>query len=331
MQRYILRRILLFIPVLLGVVVIIFTLMYITPGDPALSILGENATPEQIQAIHDELGLDDPYIVQLGRYFMNLLKGDMGISFKSGRPVFEEIIARYPYTFKLAFLSTGLGVLIGVVAGIVAAVRQYSILDKALTMFSLFGVSAPSFWIAMVLVVMFSVKLRWLPATGSYELKHWILPVFTLGLQASASIMRMTRSSMLEVIRQDYIRTSRAKGQTEFVTIMQDALLNALVPIITTIGIQICGFLAGAVLVETVFAIPGLGKFIVDSVNFKDYPIVQGGVLWIALNCVIINLLVDILYCFVDPRIKAMHSSGTKEQPVPQLATVEGGVDHGGQ
>jgi peptide/nickel transport system permease protein len=324
MQRYILRRILLFVPVLVGVVVIIFTLMYVTPGDPALSILGENATPEQIQAIRTELGLDDPYIVQLGRYFVNLLKGDMGISYKSGRPVFQEIIARYPYTLKLAFLSTALGVLIGVVAGIVAAVRQYSVLDKVLTMFSLFGVSAPSFWIAMVLVVIFSVKLRLLPATGSYGFKYWILPVFTLGLQASASIMRMTRSSMLEVIRQDYIRTSRAKGQTEFVTVMQDALLNALVPIITTIGIQICNFLAGAVLIETVFAIPGLGKFIVDSVNFKDYPIVQGGVLWIALNCVVINLLIDILYCFVDPRIKALHSSGPKKQSTASLATTEG-------
>lgn len=309
MLRYIFRRTLYIIPVLLGIVIIIFTLMYVTPGDPALSILGENATPEQIEAIHQELGLDDPYLVRLGRYFINLLKGDMGNSYKSGRPVIHEILARYPNTLKLALLSTVFGVVIGVVAGVISAVKQYSLLDKSCTMFSLFGVSAPSFWIATILVLIFAVKLKWLPATGSYGPEYWILPVFTLGLQASASIMRMTRSSMLEVIRQDYIRTARAKGQKEFITITRHALRNALVPIVTVIGIRITGFLAGAVLVETVFAIPGLGKFIVDSVNFKDFPVVQGGVLWIGLNCVIINLLVDIVYCFIDPRIKAMYSA----------------------
>lgn len=308
MLKYIFHRILSIIPVMFGIVVIIFTLMYITPGDPALSILGENATPEQIQAIHKDLGLDDPYFVRLGRYCANVVQGDLGISYKSRRPVTDEILARFPYTLKLTFLSVGLGILIGVTAGVISAIRQYSLLDKLLTTFSFFGVSAPSFWIAMVLVLIFSVHLQLLPATGSYTPKHWILPVFTLGLQASASIMRMTRSSMLEVIRQDYIRTSRAKGQSEFLTVMRHAFRNALVPIVTIVGIQICGFLAGAVLVETVFAIPGLGKFIVDSVNFKDYPIVQGGVLWIGLSCVVINLLVDILYCFIDPRIKAMYS-----------------------
>ncbi|HOH96616.1 MAG TPA: ABC transporter permease [Candidatus Enterocola sp.] len=320
MLKFIFRRILLMLPVVFGIIVIIFTLMYLTPGDPALSILGENATPEQIQAIHDELGLDDPYLVRLGRYFFGVLQGDFGISYKSGRPVMDEILQRYPYTLKLTFASVLLGVIIGVTAGIISAIRQYSILDNFFTTFSLFGVSAPSFWIAMVLVLIFSVRLKLLPATGSYEFKHWILPVFTLGLQASASIMRMTRSSMLEVIRQDYIRTSKAKGQSEFITVMKHAFKNALVPIITVIGIRICGFLAGAVLVETVFAIPGLGKFIIDSVNFKDYPIVQGGVLWIGLNCIVINLIVDIIYCFVDPRIKSLYAlKKTKKQKVTSI------------
>lgn len=324
--KYIGKRILSIIPVLFSIVVIIFTLMYITPGDPALSILGENATPEQIQAIRDELGLDDPYLIRLGRYCVNLLQGDLGISYKSGRAVMDEILARYPYTLTLTFLSVGLGILIGVTAGVISAVRQYSALDKLCTTFSLFGVSAPSFWIAMVLVLIFSVHLKLLPATGSYGPKYWVLPVFTLGLQASASIMRMTRSSMLEVIRQDYIRTSRAKGQSELVTVMHHAFRNALVPIVTVVGIQICGFLAGAVLVETVFAIPGLGKFIVDSVNFKDYPVVQGGVLWIGLNCVVINLVVDIIYCFIDPRIKALYSvkKPNKVGTVPGEAQVTG-------
>ena len=174
------------------------------------------------------------------------------------------------------------------------------------------GSQCPSLALLAPAGLLFSVKLKILPATGTYGAKYWILPVFTLGLQASASIMRMTRSSMLEVIRQDYIRTSRAKGQSEWLTIMRHAFKNAQVPIVTVIGIRICGFLAGAVLVETVFAIPGLGKYIIDSVNFKDYPVVQGGVLWIGFNCIMINLLVDIVYCFIDPRIKSMYSSKRK-------------------
>lgn len=302
------------IPILFGITVIVFTLMYVTPGDPAYAILGENATPEQVAQIHEELGLDDPYLVRLGRYFVGILQGDFGTSYKTGQPVFTEIMARYPNTLKLAVLSTMLGVIVGVTCGIISAVKQYSVFDKIGTVLSLFGASAPSFWIAMVLVLFFAVRHQWLPPTGTYGPKYWILPVTTLGFQAAASIMRMTRSSMLEVIRQDYIRTSRAKGQSEFKTVMNHAFRNALVPIITVVGIRICGFLAGAVLVETVFAIPGLGKFIVDSVNFKDYPVVQGGVLWIGLNCIVINLLTDILYCFVDPRIKAMYSGKKKHK-----------------
>lgn len=310
--KYIAKRIAMMIPILFGITVIVFTLMYVTPGDPAYSILGENATPEQVVEIHKQYGLDDPYILRLGRYFWGVIRGDFGTSYKTGQPVLKEIMARYPYTLRLAVLSTLLGMIIGVTTGIIAAVKQYSIFDKVGTIISLFGVSAPSFWIAMVLVLFFSVKLGWLPPTGTYGVKYWILPVFTLGLQASASIMRMTRSSMLEVIRQDYITTGRAKGQSEFKIVMKHAFKNAQVPIVTVTGIRICGFLAGAVLVETVFAIPGLGKYIIDSVNFKDYPIVQGGVLWIGLNCILINLIVDIIYCFIDPRIKANYSKPKK-------------------
>jgi len=305
MLKYVLGRILYMIPVLLGIIVIVFTLIFFTPGDPAMSLLGENATPELVARIHDELGLDDGYIIRLSRYVVGVAKLDLGISYRTRQPVITEILSRYPTTLKLTFGSVFLGILIGVIAGIVSAVKQYSWLDKFFTTFSLFGVSAPSFWIAMLLVLVFSLHLRLLPATGNYTLKHWILPVFTMGLQCSAFVMRMTRSSMLEVIRQDYVRTARAKGQKEFIVITRHALKNALVPIITIIGIQITGFLAGAVLIETVFALPGLGRLIVDSVSFKDYPLVQGGVLWIGLNCVIINLLVDIIYCFVDPRIKS--------------------------
>lgn len=307
MLRYILKRILLMIPVLLGIVVIVFTLMYVGGGDPTISILGENVTPEAQAEIREELGLDDPYLVRLGNYLLDLLHGDLGDSYRSKRPVMDEILARDPTTLKLTFGSIALGIVVGVIVGIISAVRQYSLLDKIGTFISLFGVSAPSFWIAMMLVLVFSVKLNLLPATGSHTLACWVLPVVTLGLQCGAFIMRMTRSSMLEVIRQDYIRTAKAKGQSEFKIVISHAFRNALVPIITTIGIQICGFLAGSVLVESVFALPGLGKYVVDSVNYKDYPAVQGVVLFIAINCVIINLLTDIIYCFVDPRIKAQY------------------------
>lgn len=316
MLRYIFKRILFMIPVLLGIVVIVFTLMYFSPGDPTLSILGENVTPEAQAQIREELGLDDPYMVRLGRYLLDLLQGDLGVSYRTKRPVLDEILARYPTTLKLTFGSVALGILVGVAVGIVSAVRQYSPLDKAGTFLSLFGVSAPSFWIAMMLVLVFSVKLKLLPATGGYTLSCWVLPVVTLGLQCGAFIMRMTRSSMLEVVRQDYIRTAKSKGQSELLIILNHAFRNALVPIITTIGIQICGFLAGSVLVESVFALPGLGKYVVDSVSYKDYPAVQGVVLFIAVNCVVINLVTDIVYCFVDPRIKAQY--GRKKPRLPR-------------
>ncbi|MDD2498562.1 MAG: ABC transporter permease [Desulfitobacteriaceae bacterium] len=274
MARYVFRRLISMLLVLLASVVLIFTLMYFVPGDPALSLLGENATVEAVRDIHEKLGLDDPYVVRLGRYLWDFLHGDLGTSYRSKRPVMDELLARYPTTLKITFGSIALGILIGISAGIVSAVKQYSLFDRIFTSISLFGASAPSFWTAMVLVLIFSIWLRWLPATGSYSLKHWLLPIFTLGLQCSASIMRMTRSSMLEVIRQDYVRTARAKGQTEFNVIVNHALRNALIPILTTIGIKITGFIGGSVLVETVFALPGMGKYILDSVTFQDYPVV---------------------------------------------------------
>ncbi len=300
--------------VLLATVVFIFTLLYFTPGDPATVMLGESATPEAIANIHAQFGLDDPYPVRLGRYIIGLFKGDMGISYRSKQPVFTELMSRYPTTLKLTIGATIIGILIGVTTGVISAVKQYSALDRILTTFSLLGVSAPSFWLAMVLVLIFSLRLQWFPATGSYGPIYWVLPFFTLGLQCSASIMRMTRSSMLEVIRQDYVRTAEAKGQTAFNVIVKHALRNAMMPILTVIGIEMCGYIGGSVLVETVFALPGLGKYILDSVGFKDTPVVMGGVLLICFNCIIITFIVDILYGFADPRIKAMYSGKSRKQ-----------------
>lgn len=325
MLKYVLRRLVSMFLVLVLTVIFICTLMYFVPGDPALIMLGQSATVESVQALHEKYGLDDPYLVKVGKYIVNLFKGDMGISFKSKSPVWEELLARYPITLRITIGSTLIGLIIGVVTGIISAVKQYSVLDRVLTTFSLFGASAPSFWIAMMLVLIFSVKLGWLPATGSYTPLHWILPLFTLGLQCSAGIMRMTRSSMLEVIRQDYVRTARAKGQTEFKVIVNHALRNALIPILTTTGIKMCGYIGGSVLVETVFALPGIGKYILDSVGYQDYNVVQGGTVLICINCVIITFVVDMLYALVDPRIKSTYGASSKKKtPKAKAVSAEG-------
>ncbi len=305
MLWYILKRLLYMIPVLLCVVIIVFTLMYITPGDPARSILGDSAMPEAVTALRESMHLDDPYFTQLWRYLNQLvLHGDMGNSYKSQQPVIVEILARYPSTLKLTFYCLIFALITGVGVGIISAVKQYSWIDNICVAISLLGVSAPVFWVGMLLILIFSVFLGWLPPSGSAGPLNWIMPVVTLGGQTSAYIMRITRSSMLEVIRQDYIRTARSKGQTEFITIVRHALRNALIPIITIAGNQVCVLLAGATVTETIFSLPGIGKLLVDSMNWKDYATVQGVVLWVGLNSVIINLIVDIIYCFVDPKVK---------------------------
>lgn len=310
MYRYILKRILYVIPVLLGVTVIVFSLMYIAPGNPAAIMLGMEATPEGIEQLSHELGIDQPYIIQLINYAKKVfLNFDFGISFRTKTPVINEILSRLPITIKLTFLSMGIGSVLGIAFGIISAVKQYSWTDRITTIVALFGISTPSFWLAMMLALIFAVNLKWFPVSGSYGIKYWVLPCVTLGLQAAGIIMRMTRSSMLEVIRQDYIRTARAKGQTEWVVIMRHALKNALIPIITAIANQTGVLIGGAILVEAVFAMPGLGKYMVESINYLDYPAVQGTVLVIAIMTVIIMLLVDIIYSFVDPRIKSIYST----------------------
>ena len=323
MAKYFVQRLISMLFVLVAAIILVFTLMEFAPGDPIRSMLGEGATVEQEIALREKLGLDRPYLERLGSFIWGLLHGDLGRSYRSDISVFDEIISRYPITLKLTFGSVALGILIGVPIGIISSVKQYSIFDRVFTGISLFGVSAPSFWIAMLLVLIFSVKLRWLPPTGTYSFEYWILPVVTMGLQTSASIMRMTRSSILEIIRQDYVRTARAKGQTESKIILKHVLPNALIPILTTVGISIYSFLGGSVLVETVFAMPGLGKFILDSVNFKDYPCVLGGILWISLNCVVVTFIIDMLYAVVDPRIKSVYGAKktvkkAKDEPASQ-------------
>ncbi|MEG0090273.1 MAG: ABC transporter permease [Oscillospiraceae bacterium] len=313
MYKYILKRLAMMIPVLLGVTIIVFSLMYITPGDPAKLILGETAKQADVDSLREELGLNDSYIERLGAYIGGIVfHGDLGTSYLTRRPVMTEILERFPKTVTLALLSSLISVGLGISAGIISATRQYSWFDNAATAISLVGVSMPNFWQGLMGIIVFSVWLGWLPASGSYGPLYWILPSVTLGTSSAASIMRMTRSSMLEVIRQDYIRTARAKGQTEFVVIMKHALKNALIPVVTVVGMQFGFMLGGSVLMESVFAIPGLGKYMIDSIKTRDFPVVLGSVLFLAFVFSFMNLLVDIIYSFIDPRIKSQYKSSSK-------------------
>ena len=307
MIRYVSRRLLMMLPVLFGVLLLIFTILYFSPGDPARNILGVTATDEEVQMLREELGLNDPYLVQFTRYLGNLLRGDMGRSYRNNKPVSDEIMARFPITLALASLSIGFAAIFGIAAGIISAVKQYSFVDNVATTFSLLGISIPNFWLGLMLIILVSLRWRLLPASGLYGPKYWILPVFTIGVGYMAGIMRITRSSMLEVIRQDYIRTARAKGQKESVVLTKHALKNAIIPAITLLGLQFGRALGGAVLAETVFAIPGLGKWLVEAINAKDIPVIQGGVLFLALLFGFVNLIVDILYGFIDPRIGSQY------------------------
>lgn len=316
MLKYIGKRLLWLIPIMLGVIIIVFTLMYITPGDTATIMLGDSATPESIAAFNEKHGLDQPYLIQLGNYIKNfVLHLDLGISYRTGQPVIHEIITRLPNTLTLAVLAIILATLIGVITGIVSAVKQYTLADNIATGVALLGVSMPPFWLGLLLILGFSVHLDLFPSVvvkGQWT--SWILPTITLGTAVAGIIMRMTRSSMLDVIRQDYIRTARAKGQKEMKVILKHEFRNALIPIVTVIGVQFGSLMAGAILCENIFSINGIGKLLVESINKKDYNCVMGSVVFIAALCTLINLLVDILYAAIDPRIKSTYKRKKKRE-----------------
>lgn len=307
MHKYVLRRLLLLIPVLLGVSLLVFTIMSLTPGDPAQLILGENAPKEAVLKLREEMGLNDPFLVQYFRFVGKAMLGDFGRSYTTGREVFGEIFSRFPNTLVLAVIGIFISVCIGIPVGIISATRQYSFLDSFSMVLALLGVSMPVFWLGLMLILTFSVKLGWLPSGGFDGLASLILPSATLGVGSAAIITRMTRSSMLEVIRQDYIRTARAKGVAEKVVINKHALKNALIPIITVVGLQFGGLLGGAVLTESVYSWPGVGRLMVDAIRQKDTPTVLAAVVFLAATFSIVNLLVDILYAYVDPRIKSQY------------------------
>lgn len=306
MLKYIVKRILLLIPVLLGVSFIVFTIMSFTPGDPATSILGNGATKEDIQKLNEELGYYDPFLERYVDYVAGAVHGDFGNSYRSGEPVFDEIFNRFPTTIKLAVSAILLAVVIGIPIGMVSAVRQYSVFDVSSTIVSMFMTSVPQFWLALMGLLIFAVNWKVLPSTGLDDgLKSYILPVFTLCLPCAANIIRLTRSSMLETIRQDYVRTARAKGLPERAVIWKHAFRNALLPVITVIGINFGYQLGGAVLIESIFGISGVGSLTVNSIRQKDIPQTTASILFLAFIYVVIMLVVDVLYAYIDPRLKS--------------------------
>jgi peptide/nickel transport system permease protein len=298
------------IPVVIGVSIIVFSIIRMIPGDPARAIAGVQATPEFIEQVRVRYALDRPLHVQYGLFVSSLVRGDLGQSTFSRRPVAVEIRERFPRTLTLASVSLLIATLVGVSAGIISATRRNSLFDNASMLVALVGVAAPVFWMALMLQLLFSVQLRWLPATGLGTWRHLVLPSITLGMASAALMARITRSSMLDVLRQEYITTARAKGLNERIIVYKHALKNALIPVVTVLGLQFGILLGGAVLTETVFAWPGVGRLLVDAILRRDYPVVQGTVLLLAFLFVLINLVVDIIYAFLDPRIHYQSGSG---------------------
>ena len=314
MKRYLVRRLLLLVPVLAGVSIVVFMVLHLSPGDPAEIMLGSQATKEDLARLRADLGLTEPLPVQYLRWLGHVLRGDLGRSIWTKRPVLREVLDRFRATLVLTGSALLLSTVGGVLLGIVSATRRNSFVDRVSAVVSLFGASMPVFWLGIVLMVIFSLWLGWLPASGMFApygggglrdlLAHLVLPALTLAAASVTIIARLTRSTMLDVLGQDYVRTARAKGVTEWAVVVRHALGNALIPIVTVVGVQAGYLLGGAVLTETVFAWPGVGTLVVQGILARDVPLVQGAVLVIALTFVLVNLAVDVLYAYLDPRIR---------------------------
>lgn len=310
MIALIVRRAFQLLFLLFGISFLVFSSMYIAPGDPASMIGGPTATTSDLEAIRADLGLNDPFLVQYGTYVKNAVKGDFGYSYQTRQPVAEAIAIRFPNTMKLAVASMIIAVIIGILAGLISALKQNSWIDVSSTTFALAGISIPNFWLGAILILVFAVNLQWLPVGGLSSpfytiegMKELILPAITLGTGSAAMIARMTRSSILEVAKADYVRTARAKGVKENKVIWIHTLKNAMIPVITVIGLTFGGLLGGTIITEKVFAINGVGRLMVDAIAARDFPMVQGSVLLVATLFVVVNLIVDIVYTYIDPRI----------------------------
>lgn len=314
MRKYAIRRILQALPVLFGITLISFTIIHLAPGDPAALLIDPEASTEDVLRIRAALGLDQPIYVQYVKWLGNLLRGDLGRSFLDGQPVLQKILEVLPNTIQLTLTAFVLSLTLGIIIGVISATRRYSVVDHVSTVFAFFGISMPNFWFGLMLILIFSLQLRWLPSHGMHTLgvkpnfldtaSHMVLPVMVLGLEGLASISRYMRSSLLEVIRQDYIRTARAKGLAERVVIYKHAIKNALLPVITILGLSLPGLVGGAFIIETLFAWPGMGRLGVQSVFTRDYPTIMGINLMASTLTVLFNLLADLAYALADPRIK---------------------------
>ncbi len=310
MLKYVVKRILMIIPVVLAVSFIVFFIMDFVPSDPAVTVLGDGATEEQLDYYRETHGLNDPLIIRYVRYMEGIVQGDLGTSYAQNRPVWDIFFEKFPNTFKLAVASVVVTVLLSIPLGILAAVKNNTWVDTICSTLSFVGLAMPNFWLGLLLIMLFSVNLHLLPSTGAVGFKSLILPAITCGTGNMAALTRITRSSMLDVLRQDYLRTARAKGQSERKIITRHAFKNAQIPVVTQIGIQMSTLLGGAVLTERVFAWPGVGAFLVDSIQKSDFEVVTGFVIMLAIFVSIILLLVDVVYAFLDPRIKAQYSKG---------------------
>jgi peptide/nickel transport system permease protein len=304
MFQYIVKRLMSTIPVLFGISFLLFFLLRALPGDPAQVIAGELATQQEVELIRQQLGLDEPVYVQYAKFLSRLVRFDLGISTRTQYPVIQEIAPRLLNTVILAVAATILACLLGIPAGIIAAVKPYTTMDMVVTALALFGMSMPAFWLGLMLIIIFSVKLKLLPVGGSGGFVYLILPAITLAASLVAVVARNTRSAMMEVLAQDYITTARSKGVREKMVILRHGLKNSFIPVITVIGLQFGAMLGGTVLTETVFAWPGLGRLLISSILARDYPVIQGSILIFALLFVLTNIVVDVLYAYIDPKVR---------------------------
>jgi ABC-type dipeptide/oligopeptide/nickel transport system permease component len=307
MSAFIVRRLLLAIPTLLGVLVVAFLLLYVAPGDPVMAMVGERADEETIARLRTELRLDDPLPVQFGHYIAGIAKGDLGRSYITNRPIRKDILERFPKTLQLAGAAMLLATICGVTLGVLSARKPGGVIDRFGLGLAYLGISFPVYWVGLLLILLFAVTLHWLPPSGFGGARYLVLPALALGMRSIAFLARMTRSAMLDSLGADYVRTARAKGLRESTVVARHALRNALIPIITVLGLDFGAYLTGSILTETIFSWPGVGKWLIEAINRRDYPVLQGGMLLLGVVVMLVNLLVDVAYGVINPRIRASH------------------------
>lgn len=317
---YTIKRVLTMIPVLLGVSILLFFIQAVAPGDPAVQVLGQDSTQAEREAWREGQGLNDPIVVQYSKYMWGIVsRGDFGNSYRNGKPITGDLMSRWPTTIMVAGLSIVVASVIGILLGIVSAIKRGKWIDAVVRVFSIIGVSLPGFWFALLLIMLFALTLGWFPVSGSYGPQYWVLPIATQGILSAAGIMRYTRAAVLDNVQQDFVRTARAKGQREGYVIRHHIMGNALIPITTSIGQVLVGMMAGTIIIEQIFSLPGLGTLMLTAISQRDYPTLRGSVLLVAVTTSLINLLVDLIYAAIDPRVKARFKSSGRARRKPAV------------